>query len=402
MRAAVGEDHYICQFQAPGKIEAKIEQMTPELFFRNVFGRKLDQKLEGLSQARETVPLPVWTSEEDLAYYVSEFAKHGFTPALNYYRALDLSWELTAAWAGSKVTVPTIYIVGDQDIVYDFVGAKDHIEHGMRADVPSLKETIVLKGVQHFLQIEQPEVVNHHIFEFFQEEVLCTGSLAVHSSSSVLVTGLVQLTDLVLVSRDSSEVVMVSPLVFVIRGSFGYVLVIGSGSGPSTGTRDSATQDPYIAASDSSSDFDVTEGYPMQQHPESASQDMHAWGQQPGASMFSRLKETLSRATCSEHATNEINIGDEEIDLPFTSQIDPLLFESAHVSTPVTTPIGPLKLTPFETLLPDGRSLAEVQEVKRYILADREKKIESLRKAEQRREILTKAPMTSALPANLL
>ncbi|MCO5612785.1 hypothetical protein L7F22_067055 [Adiantum nelumboides] len=168
MRAAVGEDHYICQFQAPGKIEAKIEQMTPELFFRNVFGRKLDQKLEGLSQARESVPLPEWTSEEDLAYYVSEFAKHGFTPALNYYRALDLSWELTAAWAGSKVTVPTIYIVGDQDIVYDFVGAKDYIEHGMRADVPSLKETIVLKGVQHFLQIEQPEVVNHHIFQFFQ------------------------------------------------------------------------------------------------------------------------------------------------------------------------------------------------------------------------------------------
>ncbi|MCO5554193.1 hypothetical protein L7F22_007719 [Adiantum nelumboides] len=171
-----------------------------------------------------------------------------------------------------------------------------------------------------------------------------------------------------------------------------------TGSGPSAGTQGSATQDPHIAASDSSSDLDVMEGYPMQQHPESSSQDMHALGQQPGISIFSRLKKTLSRATRSEHATNEINKGGGEVDSLFTSQIDPVLSESAHVSTPATTPIGLSKLTPSETLLPDGRSLAKVQEVERYILAAREKKIKSLRKAEQRRATLAKAPMTSANP----
>ncbi|MCO5568995.1 hypothetical protein L7F22_022700 [Adiantum nelumboides] len=107
---------------------------------------------------------------------------------------------------------------------------------------------------------------------------------------------------------------------------------------------------------------------------------------------------TLSRATRSEHATNEINEGGGEVDSPFTSQMDPLLSESVHVSTPATTPIGLSKLTPSETLLPDGRSLAEVQEVERYILAAREKEIESLRKAEQRRATLAKAPMTSTNP----
>ncbi|MCO5605611.1 hypothetical protein L7F22_059794 [Adiantum nelumboides] len=122
------------------------------------------------------------------------------------------------------------------------------------------------------------------------------------------------------------------------------------GSGPSVGTQGSATQDPHVAASDSSSDFDVMEGYPMQQHPESSSQDMHALGQQPSVSMFSHLKETLSRATRSEHATNEINEGGGEVDSPFTSQIDPVLSESVHVSTPATTPIGLSKLTPSETL----------------------------------------------------
>ncbi|MCO5577535.1 hypothetical protein L7F22_031366 [Adiantum nelumboides] len=171
-----------------------------------------------------------------------------------------------------------------------------------------------------------------------------------------------------------------------------------SGSGPSAGTQGSATQDPHIAASDSSSDFDVMEGYLMQQHLESSSQEMHALGQQPGVSMFSHLKETLSRATRSEHATNEINEGGGEVDLPFTSQIDPVLSKSVHVNTLATTPIGLSKLTPSETLLPDGRSLAEVQEVERYILAAREKEIKSLCKAEQRRATLAKAPMKSSNP----
>ncbi|MCO5567861.1 hypothetical protein L7F22_021557 [Adiantum nelumboides] len=151
-----------------------------------------------------------------------------------------------------------------------------------------------------------------------------------------------------------------------------------AGSGPSAGTQGSATQDPHIAASDSSSDFDVMEGYPI------------------------RLKKTLSRATRSEHATNEINEGSGEVDSPFTSQIDPVLSESAHVSTPTTIPIGLSKLTPSETLLPDGRSLAEVQEVERYILVAREKKIESLHKVEQRRATLAKALMTSTNPLQSL
>ncbi|MCO5601964.1 hypothetical protein L7F22_056091 [Adiantum nelumboides] len=179
----------------------------------------------------------------------------------------------------------------------------------------------------------------------------------------------------------------------------GFVMLLAqSGSGPSARTQGSATQDPYIAASDSSSDFDIMKGYLMQQHLESSSQDMHVLDQQPGVSMFSRLKETLSRATRSKHATNEINEGGGEVDLPFNSQINPVLSESVHVSTPATTPIGFSKLTPSETLLPDGRSLTEVQVMERYILAARKKEIKSLCKAEQRRATLAKAPMTSANP----
>eukprot|EP00250_Pteridium_aquilinum_P016701 c23243_g1_i2 orf=135-1064(-) len=167
-RAIHGEEHYICKFQVPGQVEAQIASMSSEAFFRHLFGGRLNQKLNVLEGPLPS--LPEWMSEEDLAYYVSEFEKHGFTPALNYYRALDLSWELTAAWAGSKVMVPTIYIVGDKDLVYDFHGAKNYIHGGgLAADVPNLKETIVLEGVHHFLQLEKPEVVNDHILRFFKD-----------------------------------------------------------------------------------------------------------------------------------------------------------------------------------------------------------------------------------------
>lgn len=71
-------------------MEAQIANISSEVFFRHVFGSKLDQNLDFLKGSNEIVPLPEWMSEEELTYYVSEFKKHGFTPALNYYRALDL------------------------------------------------------------------------------------------------------------------------------------------------------------------------------------------------------------------------------------------------------------------------------------------------------------------------
>lgn len=64
--------------------------------------------------------------------------------------------------------VPTIFIVGDRDIVYEFPFAKKFIhEGGMAAFVPNLKEVFVLENTGHFLQEEKPTVVNEHILGFF-------------------------------------------------------------------------------------------------------------------------------------------------------------------------------------------------------------------------------------------
>ncbi|KAH7278817.1 hypothetical protein KP509_38G057200 [Ceratopteris richardii] len=167
MRKYSGGKHYMCKFQLAGEVEARIHKVTYDGFLRHVFSQKFDPMPDWSKAFEEKGALPEWVSEEDLAYYVSEFQKHGFTPAINYYRSLDLSWELTAAWANSKVMVPTIFMIGDKDLAFIFPNAKDHIE-GMSKHVPHLKKTIILEDAGHFLQAERAESVNDHILQFFK------------------------------------------------------------------------------------------------------------------------------------------------------------------------------------------------------------------------------------------
>jgi hypothetical protein len=52
--------------------------------------------------------LPAWITEADIDFYASEFRRAGFRGGLNWYRNIDRSWELLAAWSGAKVMVPAL------------------------------------------------------------------------------------------------------------------------------------------------------------------------------------------------------------------------------------------------------------------------------------------------------
>ncbi|CAJ1960779.1 unnamed protein product [Sphenostylis stenocarpa] len=167
MRALYGDDYYICRFQEPGKAEAmygnnNLEPVIKSMLTSRRPGPPILPKEGVVSNPDHSRPLPSWLSQEDLTYYASKFAKTGLTGGLNYYRNLNLNWELTAAWTGVQVKVPVKFITGDLDVVYTSLGMKDYIKSGaFKKDVPYLEEVVVQEGVAHFNNQEAAEDLNN-------------------------------------------------------------------------------------------------------------------------------------------------------------------------------------------------------------------------------------------------
>ncbi|KAJ3702891.1 hypothetical protein LUZ61_006596 [Rhynchospora tenuis] len=142
------------------------ERGRPEVVDRSTGSRPLSK--EYIISANEETPLPPWISDEDIEYYASSFDKSGFTGPINYYRCLDLNWELLAPWAGAQVKVPTKFIVGESDLTYHYPGIKDYLHKGgFKQDVPFLEEVVVVQGAGHFVQQENAQEISDHIYNFF-------------------------------------------------------------------------------------------------------------------------------------------------------------------------------------------------------------------------------------------
>ncbi|CAI0548941.1 unnamed protein product [Linum tenue] len=125
----------------------------------------------GFSAIPDLQSLPPWLTQEDIDYAAAKFDKTGFTGALNYYRSIDLSWELMGPWTGAKVNVATKFMVGELDLTLNFPRMKDYLLSGaMKQDVPLLEDVVVLKGVGHFLNEESPQEVTDHIHDFFKDK----------------------------------------------------------------------------------------------------------------------------------------------------------------------------------------------------------------------------------------
>ncbi len=112
--------------------------------------------------------LPAWLTESDIDYFVNEYTRTGFRGGLNWYRNIDRNWELTAPLAGSRVTVPALYIAGDRDLVLGFPGIAELIAN-LAYFVPRLERTIILPGCGHWTQQERAEEVNAAMLAFLRK-----------------------------------------------------------------------------------------------------------------------------------------------------------------------------------------------------------------------------------------
>lgn len=180
MRALLGEGFYMACFQQPGVAEAELERdvrKTMRMFLYSASGDVLVDRAEAqpvvppgggiLDIMRDPETLPAWLTEDDIDYYTGEFERTGFSGGLNWYRTIDSSWELMAAWTGAQVRTPALYIAGEHDLVVNFPGARELIAN-LRAFVPQLKETLLLPGCGHWTQQERPAEVNAALIKFLK------------------------------------------------------------------------------------------------------------------------------------------------------------------------------------------------------------------------------------------
>ncbi|XP_044498162.1 epoxide hydrolase A-like [Mangifera indica] len=175
LKAVYGDDYYMIRFQEPGEIEAEFAQIGTETVVKEFFTYRTPGPLflptgKGFGHPPNAeIVLPSWLSEDDVKNYTSKFEK-GFTGGVNYYRNINVNWELTAPWAGSQIKVPVKFIVGDLDLTYYMPGVKDYIHKGgFKRDVPLLEEVIVMEGVGHFINGEKADAISEHIYNFFQK-----------------------------------------------------------------------------------------------------------------------------------------------------------------------------------------------------------------------------------------
>jgi pimeloyl-ACP methyl ester carboxylesterase len=172
LRAVYGDDYYICRFQKPGEIEAEFAKVGTKRVIKKflTYHNPDPLYLPKGTEFPDNAPLPSWLPEEDVDYYTNKYDHTGFTGPLNYYRALNLNWDLTAAWTKARVKVPVKFIVGEFDLTYNAPGAKDYINKGgLKKDVPLLKEVVVIEGAGHFVQEEKSDLVNNHILQFVKQ-----------------------------------------------------------------------------------------------------------------------------------------------------------------------------------------------------------------------------------------
>jgi pimeloyl-ACP methyl ester carboxylesterase len=180
IRPVLGEGFYMIYFQQPGRAEAELERDVRKSFRMMLYSASGDAPAPS-EAAQPVVPpgkgfldimqapekLPPWLTEQDLDYYTSEFERTGFSGGLNWYRTIDKSWELMAAWMGAPVLVPALFVAGERDLVVHMPGSGEVIAN-QRAFVPHLKETILLPGCGHWTQQERPAEVNAALIEFLK------------------------------------------------------------------------------------------------------------------------------------------------------------------------------------------------------------------------------------------
>lgn len=171
-RNAFGDNFfYMLYFQEPGVADANMGADAGKTM-RRMFGLQVTDDratvlamispgVEGfVDRLPEPAGLPDWISAAEFDHYAAEFTRTGFTGALNWYRNLDRTWELTAD-TPQTIGVPALFVAGTADPVLSYL-AHENIQEMFTGDY----RDVMIEGAGHWLQQERPEEINRLLLDF--------------------------------------------------------------------------------------------------------------------------------------------------------------------------------------------------------------------------------------------
>ncbi len=105
-------------------------------------------------------PGTTFLTDEELDVYAKAFERTGFTGGLNWYRAMDFSWEDQKELTNFQIDVPVLMITAENDLILRPEGAEP-----MKQWIPNLHIEMV-KNCSHWTQQEHPDEVNRLMLDF--------------------------------------------------------------------------------------------------------------------------------------------------------------------------------------------------------------------------------------------
>jgi len=176
MRSALGDGFlYILYFQEVGVAEAELDSDIRGTIRRILYSLSGDIPPSDFrffdpgatcfkDLMREPETLPDWLTDDDLDVFTAEFERKGtFRHGLNWYRTIDRSWELLAPFAHAKVLQPALFIGAERDAI--FGQTRDSVA-ATKEWVPQLREPVWVPDCGHWIQQEEPEIVNRALLDF--------------------------------------------------------------------------------------------------------------------------------------------------------------------------------------------------------------------------------------------
>lgn len=108
--------------------------------------------------------LPDWADMADIRAATADFQRAGWRGPLNWYRAIQPSFELTAAFKGKVIEQPSFFLAGEEDGLNDIGGGLTM--EGLRMGLPGLVDFNLIPGVAHWPQLEASSTTSKTLISF--------------------------------------------------------------------------------------------------------------------------------------------------------------------------------------------------------------------------------------------